>query len=217
MYTDDTKVYGEADSEGDINKLQSDLDSLADWAGTWQLKFNADKFRQRKSEGKMRKHGSEEKIDLLETTLEKDIGVHMDPELRFLQHLERQVNKAYRLLGLIRRSFDYLDCDAMKLLFAALVRPHLEFGNCVWAPYLEKDKKVIESVLRRATKVVDGLKDLSYEERLKRVGLPSMGYRRLRDDMIEAYKFTHCLCATQDKLFTIDSKSVTSGNSYIKL
>ena len=165
----------------------------------------------------MRKHGSEEKIDLQETTFEKGVGVHKDPELKFLQHLERQVNKANRLLGLMRRSFDYLDCDAMKLLFAALVRPHLEFGNCVWAPYLEKDKKVIESVLRRATKVVDGLKDLSYEERLKRVGLPSMGYRRLRDDMIEAYKFTHCLCATQDKLFTIDSKSVTSGNSYINL
>ena len=53
MYTDDTKVYGEADSEGDINKLQSDLDSLADWADTWQLKLNADKFRQQKSEGNL--------------------------------------------------------------------------------------------------------------------------------------------------------------------
>ena len=42
MYSDDTKVYGEADSEGDIKKLQSDLDSLADWADTWQLKCNAD-------------------------------------------------------------------------------------------------------------------------------------------------------------------------------
>ena len=86
----------------------------------------------------MRKHGSEEIIDLQETTLEKDLGVHMDSELKFSQHLERQVNKANRLLGLIRRSFDYLDGDTMKLLFTALVRPHLEFGNCVWAPYLEK-------------------------------------------------------------------------------
>ena len=53
MYTDDTKVYGEADSAGDIKKLQSDLDSLADWADTWQLKFNTDKFRQQKSEGNL--------------------------------------------------------------------------------------------------------------------------------------------------------------------
>ena len=137
----------------------------------------------------------------------------MDPELKFSQHLERQVNKANRLLGLIRRSFDYLDCDMMKLLFAALVRPHLEFGNCVWAPYLEKDKRLIESVLRRATKVV-GLKDLSYVQRLKRVGLPSMVYRRLRGDMIETYKFTHSLYATKDRLFTRDTQSITRGHSY---
>ena len=82
------------------------------------------------------------------------------------------------------------------------------------APYLEKDKKLIESVLRRAAKVVEGLKNLSYEERLKRVGLPSMGYRRLRGDMIETYKFTHCLYATQDKLFTVDTKYVTNDHSY---
>ena len=41
-----------------------------------------------------------------------------------------------------------------------------------------------------------------------------MGYRRLRGDMIETYKFTHCLYATQDKLFTVDTKSVTRGHSY---
>ena len=76
----------------------------------------------------------------------------MDPELKFSQHLERQVDKENSLLGLMRRSFVYLDCDAMKLLFAALVRPHLEFGNCVWAPYLEKDNKLIESVLRSSNK-----------------------------------------------------------------
>ena len=161
-----------------------------------------------------RKHGSEEKIDLQETTLEKDLGVHMDPELKFSQHLERQVNKAKRLLGLIRRSLDYLDCDTMKLLFAALVWPHLEFRNCVWAPYLGKDKKLTESVLRLAAKVVGGLKDLSYEQCLKRVGLPSMGYLCLRGDIIETYKFTHCLYTTQDELITVDTKSVTRGHSY---
>ena len=163
----------------------------------------------------MRKHGSEEKIDLQETTLENDLGVHMDPELKFSQHLERQVDKENSLLGLMRRSFVYLDCDAMKLLFAALVRPHLEFGNCVWAPYLEKDNKLIESVLSRATNVVDGHKDPSYEEPLKRVGSPSMDYRHSRGDMSETYKFTHCLYATQDKLSTVDTKSVvTRGHSY---
>ena len=37
----------------------------------------------------------------------------------------------------------------MNMLFMALVTPHPEFGNSAWSPWLEKDKKMVESVLRR--------------------------------------------------------------------
>ena len=37
----------------------------------------------------------------------------------------------------------------------------------VWSPFLERDKKLIESVLRRVTKVIPGLKDREYEDRMK--------------------------------------------------
>jgi len=85
----------------------------------------------------------------------------------------------------------YLDSQTMKMLFIAIVRPHLEFGNVAWSPFLERDKKLIESVLRRATKVIPGLKNLEYERRLERMKIPSMTYRRMRGDMIECYKYTH--------------------------
>ena len=41
---------------------------------------------------------------------------------------------------------------------------------------------------RRATKLIPGLSDLSYEDRLRRLKLPSLSYRRSRGDMIEVYK-----------------------------
>ena len=72
--------------------------------------------------------------------------------MRFSRHIETQVNKSSRLLGLIRRSYKHLDAESMQLLFIALVRPHLEFGNVVWSPRLDKDKKRVEGVQRRATK-----------------------------------------------------------------
>ena len=62
-----------------------------------------------------------------------------------------------------------LDNETMQLLFTALVRPHLEFGNVVWSPRLQKDKRLIEpleGVLRRATKLVAGLGSRDYSERL---------------------------------------------------
>ena len=39
--------------------------------------------------------------------------------------------------------------------------------------------------------MVDGFKNLPYEERLRRLGLPSLTYRRERGDMIEIFKHIH--------------------------
>ena len=47
---------------------------------------------------------------------------------------------------------------------------------------------MIENIQRRATKLIPGLSDLSYEDRLRRLKLPSLSYRRSRGDMIEIYK-----------------------------
>ena len=49
----------------------------------------------------------------------------------------------------------------------------------------------IESVQRRATKQLPGMKKLSYPERLKSLNLPTLSYRRIRGDMIELYKITN--------------------------
>jgi hypothetical protein len=40
------------------------------------------------------------------TTMEKELGVNVDNELKFVKHIEAQVNKANK--GLIRRSYEYL-------------------------------------------------------------------------------------------------------------
>ena len=95
------------------------------------------------------------------------------------------------IVGLIRRSFSFLDMNTFPLLYRSLVRPHLEYANTIWAPRLKADKFLIEQVQHRATKMVPGLGDLPYEERLRRLKLPSLAHRRLRGDVIEMYKYTH--------------------------
>ena len=46
----------------------------------------------------------------------------------------------------------------------------------------------IEQVQKRATKQIPEMKNLNYEERLRKLKLPTLGYRRVRGDMIEMYK-----------------------------
>ena len=62
-------------------------------------------------------------------------------------------------------------------------RPHLEYGNVIWHPIYKKDIDLLERVQRRATRMVPGLGNLSYEERLEAMDLPSLAYRRLRGDI----------------------------------
>ena len=43
------------------------------------------------------------------TTNEKDLGVHVDSNLTFEHHVEDVVNKANRMLGMIRRAYTFLN------------------------------------------------------------------------------------------------------------
>ena len=79
----------------------------------------------------------------------------------------------------------------MRVLFTSLVRPHLEYGNVIWHPYLRKNIEMIERVQHRATRMVPGLSKLSYEDRLRKMDLPTLDYRRSRGDAIEVYKYMH--------------------------
>ena len=97
------------------------------------------------------------------TNEEKDLGVWFDTGQKFSCHISHAVAKTNQLLGLIKRSFVYKDIQSVKLLYTALVRPHLEYGNAVWHPMYKKDIDLLERVQRRATRMVPGLANFSYE------------------------------------------------------
>ena len=70
-------------------------------------------------------------------------------------------------MGIIRRTFKYLDDKCFSMVFKYLVWPHIEYANQVWSPYLMKHITALENVQRRATKLIPGYKELDYKERLK--------------------------------------------------
>ena len=115
----------------------------------------------------------------------------VDDKVAFDKHMQQQVNKANSIMGLIRRTYTFLDETSFRYLFQALVRPHLEYAEAVWSPFTKKDIDTIEKVQKRATKLIPSLKNMDYPNRLKKLKMPTLQYRRLRGDMIEGYKSTN--------------------------
>ena len=78
----------------------------------------------------------------------KDLGVIMDPNLKFHTHTSAVASKANQMLGLIKKSFTNLNGYTLPLLYKILVRLHLEYANIVWGPTFVTDLNTIESVQR---------------------------------------------------------------------
>ena len=107
-------------------------------------------------------------------SLEKDLGVLVDDNLKFHNHTATVIAKANSILAIINKSFVNLDANIFPMLYKSLVRPILEYGNPVWGPLFVTDQQAIEKVQRRATKMIPAIRHLSYRDCLSSLKLPSL-------------------------------------------
>ena len=153
---------------------------------------------------------------ILSTTVkEKDLGVTMNANMKVSEQCRIAASKGNQVLGMIRRNISYKDKSLIVPLYTAIVRPHLEYCIQAWSPYLRKDIDMLDKIQRRATKLIPGLRDLRYEERLKECGLTTLETRRLRGDQIEVFKILNGYENIDSNFFfEIKESKITRGHNY---
>ena len=219
IFADDTKVYTSIQNEQDANNLQMTINNMHQWTNTWLLKFNQSKCNVLHLGENNPRHkyyiGDEpNRTEMTVTTLEKDLGVHIDEKLNFDKHIEKITKKAASKCSQILRNFTFRSKDVMVPLFKSIVRPILEYSNCAWNTGLQKHIDEIEKIQRRFTKNIFTVKNLSYENRLEKLKLPSLEFRRLRGDLIQTFKITRQFydSKTVDTLFQLNNNQKLRGH-----
>ena len=119
---------------------------------------------------------------------EKDLGSTISADMKVSEQCGIAAAKGNQILGLIRRNIMYKEKELIIPLNKTIVRPHLEYCIQAWRPYRKKDINMLERVQRRAIKMIQKLRNISYEMRLKECGLTTLETRRLRGDQIEVFK-----------------------------
>ena len=195
IFADDTIVYAAVDKRSE--SLQQDLLKLGEWSRIWLLEFSIQKYELVQYENV--KYDFEYKLKdkdgnsqaLSKDTKEKDLGIWFQNYLKFDDHINHIVNRANRIVGLIKLTFKSLDKDSFLIPYKSLKRSILDYGGSVYYPYTKKNIQLIENVQRRATRLLQELKGLVYGERLESLKLPTMHYRRKRYDLIQSFKIVH--------------------------
>ena len=210
LFADDLKMYGKSCMK---NTLQTDLDHLSKWQNIWLLKFNTkdNKCKVMHAGTNNPKHKYFlDGMELPEIKSEKDLGVLVSDSLSWQPHIDAIVKKANSCVAWVLRSVISRSPKVMLQIFKSMIRPHLEYCVQLWSPLPAHGNwatiLAIENVQRTFTRAIDGLGLLTYENRLKKLGLTTLLERRARGDLIETFRNISGIANYGENFFNVSKR-----------
>ena len=220
LFADDAKMCLPINGSNSQKIFQSEINNVVNWSNNWKLGMNLNKCKvlhlgNQNPNFDYSMNSKSESVQLNSVNCEKDLGVYIDSQLNFKEHVGKSVSSANKMIGLVRRNFKNLGKEVFSNLYKSLIRPKLEYASPVWNSLSLREKRLLEGVQRRATKLIPTLGHLTYPERLLHLGLPTLEYRRVRADLLQVYKIFHGIDKINpNKFFEIAPTTSTRGHSF---
>ena len=131
LFADDTNCLLSISSSLDTQSLQTDLDTIGAWGRKWNMLFNEGKcvhvrfFPNFESAAPFPYSINGSTISNCDH--HRDLGVIMSNDLSWSRHCHYIVSKAYKSLGMIRRTFKTNSISAKRKLYLSLIRSRLSY------------------------------------------------------------------------------------------
>ena len=234
MFADDVNIFKRISSVEDCRELQTDLNALSDWCSLWRMKLNLTKcFYVNFSLKRVFDFSYDYSLNdhILERVYNvKDLGVYFSHNLRFTLHISTIVNKAFRMLGFVKRTMKNINCISVhKILYNAYIRSCLDYCSVVWSPNAQYLINKVERVQKRFLKHLCFIGKVDYHtktytELCEHFRFTTLDHRRKVNDSVVFHQILHgrincpyllsCICldvpvrrTRHTKAFTTKKKS----------
>ena len=220
MFADDCIVYREIKSNKDQLTLQEDLDTLAAWKQKWGMDFHPQKcivLRVRQAKSPMTFSYRLKGTVLAEEATSKYLGVDLQNNLSWNQHVSRVTKKANSMLGFLRRNLRKASQDTKAQAYMSMVRSIIDYCSTFCNPHQRDQKFQVEMVQRRAARFVTGRyrNTSSVTDMLDYLGWGTHESRRTKLQLTVFYKISHDLIAIPHSRYLIPaSKKTRSAHSF---
>ena len=157
LYADDVLLYSTINSLDDCLQLQSDLNTLEQWSIKWRMIFNPSKCEYLKITNKTHSIASHYHIQhhtIKEVSHAKYLGVIIDQQLTWNEHVNHITAKANKVKGFLQRNLKSCPTTVKTICYNSLIRSILDYASIIWSPYTQKNILAVESVQRRSARFV---------------------------------------------------------------
>lgn len=199
LYADDLKLFLKIESPTDAFNLQQDINNLNNWCDSNHIFLNIQKCKimrfHRNNMPALYRYSIDGTI-LNEVFVMRDLGIIFTPNLSFVEHYKHIIFSASKALGLITRmSANFSNPTTFRILYTALVLPHLEYCSPIWNPYQRTYVDSIERIQHRFLRFISHklnqpipITSHNYDSLLASLGFLTLEQRRLVADVTFVYK-----------------------------
>ena len=196
MYADDHQVYQSGSNiKAVISELTKEAENVSYWYRANLLHAKSKKYqvltmtpRDIDKEAKDEWTVDIDNQKLKPTANLRILGVNIDDQLRFTEHISDICKKPSRKIGVLARVRNLISCKTKLQLYLTAILPHLTYCQTVWHFCKQSERRKLERLQESALRAIYNCRTDTYEDLLRRANLPSLYNRRLQEIEILMYK-----------------------------